>query len=221
MKVLPAPLEPTLEKFSAQFLRLLPYFKRFSIDIQDGAAVQTKTVTIPEIISFFKENSTLPTDVLLDFDLMVTDYEAALDNLVELKQYVSIGNVVILKSVLRNNQIPFRDGISIGLSLNIQDEIKDLAFYGNLADIPCIQIMTINAGPQGQPFIPQELNKIDQLRLLGYRNSIYIDGAVNKDTLPAIILHPNRPDYLCVGSYLTKSGDDLEERVNYLKSIER
>jgi hypothetical protein len=30
----------------------------------------------------------------------------------------------------------------------------------------------------------------------------------------------NLPDFACVGSYLTKSGDELEDRVKYLKSIE-
>ena len=219
MKVIPAPLEPTLDKFSAQMMRLLPYFKRFSIDILDGIAVPTKNITVKDVITFFKGTPDLP-DIVLDFDLMVSDYEAALNDISELKQYVRIGNIVILKSSVGKSPVPTRKDLAIGLSLNAHDEVSDLEYIGDLNILPCIQVMTIEAGGQGRPFIPDELLKIDQLRNANYRNLIYIDGAVNHETLPAISTLKNRPDFLCVGSYLTRSEDKLEERVNYLRSIE-
>jgi pentose-5-phosphate-3-epimerase len=80
--------------------------------------------------------------------------------------------------------------------------------------------MTVYAGAQGQSLVNSSLNKVDQLRDIDYRNEIYIDGAVNKQTLPVILTRKNLPDFACVGSYLTKSGDELEDRVKYLKSIE-
>lgn len=220
MKIVPAPLEPTLQAFSDQISRLLPYFKRFSLDIQDGKAVPTATLSINEISTYLSLNKEIFQDVIFDFDLMIEQYEPALDQIKELSQRVQIGNIVILKSVLGSSSIPMRDNLSIGLSLNPQDTIEDLTKQYNLNLLPAIQIMTIHAGPQGQSFIEDMLNKIDQLREVGYRSSIYIDGAVNKETLPHILSRENLPDFACVGSFLTRSESELEERVNYLKSIE-
>ncbi len=77
--------------------------------------------------------------------------------------------------------------------------------------------MSIHPGPQGSPFIPQTLNKIDQLRQKNYRKKILLDGAVNQKTLPQILNKKNKPDVLCIGSFLTKAEDKLKERVEYLK----
>lgn len=221
MKVLPAPLEPTLQAFTSQMTQLHPYFKRFSIDIQDGQIVPTKSVDISDVVEYFKTNTETYKDTILDFDLMTYDYKAALDKIATLATTIQIGNIFIFKSAIKAALLPTRNGLSIGLSLNPQDTVEDLALEYNLNSIPCIQIMTIHAGPQGQPFIPDMLKKVDQLKGVGYRSSIYLDGAINKDSISVIQSRSNLPDFLCVGSYLTKAGAELEERVKYIKSIEQ
>lgn len=219
MKIIPAPEEPTIEGLSFQMNRLLPNFDRFSIDVQDGIAVPTSTASISGIVKYLSENKTLFRNVTFDFDLMVVEYKDALETLAKLRSDITIGNIVILRSVLKNDELPIIDGLSIGLSVNVQDDIETIGRLFNLKAIPSMQIMTVYAGAQGQPIVTQSLNKIDQLRDMYYRNEIYIDGAVNEHTLPVILSRKNLPDFACIGSYLTKAEDNLEERVKYLKSL--
>ena len=222
MKIVPAPLEESLEGVKTQLTRLVPYFDRFSIDILDGTILPAKTVPIRQIVEYLESNASHFQGKTFDFDLMSTQYEDALDQIEKLAQTVTVGNIVILKDALQSSQFPTRNGLVIGLSIDYQDYIEDLAHEYNLDTIPVIQIMTIHAGAQGLSFIPDSLNKIDQLRVAGYRSKIYIDGGVNNDSLPIILSQKNLPDFACVGSFLTKASDEeLKERVEYLHSIEK
>jgi pentose-5-phosphate-3-epimerase len=78
--------------------------------------------------------------------------------------------------------------------------------------------MSVNPGFQGSPFLPEMLNKIEQLRNIGYRKEIFLDGAVNEKTISVILSKKYRPDFICPGSYLTKA-KDLEKNVEYLREL--
>ncbi|MEO6508866.1 MAG: hypothetical protein ABIO02_02845 [Patescibacteria group bacterium] len=218
MKILPALLEATIDSFAAQLTRLTPHFDRFSIDIQDGKVIPSTTISTSDILEYFKSQPPVSASPIFDFDLMTLDYEKALSDISELKKYISIGNIVIFKAALKGAHLPSHSDLVIGLSLDPPDTIEGLELEYNLNQVPCLQIMTIHAGPQGQSFIPELLNKIDQAKSLGYGSQIYIDGAVNSSSLPTILGHKNVPDFACVGSYLTKAGDELEERITFLKT---
>lgn len=220
MKIVPAPLEPTIDALSTQLYRLTPYFHRFSIDVLDGISFPSKTASITDITTFLKENKTEFKDVIFDFDLMISHYQESIEAIADLTPDIQVGNVVILRTMIKSTVLPVKNSFSIGLSLDIQDEVNDLVSQFDLNTIPCIQIMTVQAGAQGQAFKKDMLNKIQQLRALDYRNIIYIDGSVNKETLPVILSQKEVPDFACVGSFLTKSGDALEEHVRLLKEIE-
>ena len=77
--------------------------------------------------------------------------------------------------------------------------------------------MSVTPGVQGNPFLPKTLNKIEQLRDLGYRKKIFLDGAVNDKTIPIINKLKYKPDVICPGSFLTKA-KDLEKNVKYLEN---
>jgi pentose-5-phosphate-3-epimerase len=65
--------------------------------------------------------------------------------------------------------------------------------------------MSVVPGFQGSKFLPETLDKIEELRHFGYQSDIYLDGGINVTTLPLIYKRNHRPDFLCIGSYLTKS----------------
>ncbi|MDO9028676.1 MAG: hypothetical protein Q7U68_07475, partial [Candidatus Roizmanbacteria bacterium] len=65
----------------------------------------------------------------------------------------------------------------------------------------------------------ETLTKVERLRQLGYRKEIFLDGAINKKTIPIILSKKYQPDFICPGSYLTKT-KTLEENVKYLLTLE-
>jgi ribulose-phosphate 3-epimerase len=226
MQTIPSVLEKNSQDLFYQINKLSPYFKRFQIDIADGLFVPNKTVQIEDIIKFFELNNfknfiTLQTLKTLSFDfhLMVKDYKTEINKLEKLKKIIKINLILIHFSSISNFkfQISNLSDIPIGLTLNPEDQVDDLISHYSLKQIPTIQIMSVVPGVQGNPFLPDTLKKIEQLRYSGYRNKIFLDGAVNEKTIPYIIKQKFKPDVICPGSYLTKA-KNLEERVKFLIS---
>jgi len=224
MQTVPSILEKTPEDLFFQINRLSKYFPRFQIDIADGIFVPNKTVQIEELFNMktvFNKDS-----LLFDFHLMVKDYEAEIKKIEKLKEIIKINYIFIHFSAIKNPRSFARlqlaqddnGGGTIGLTLNPKDKVDDLTSHYNLKQIPLIQIMSVTPGVQGNPFLPDTLKKIEQLRILGYRKEIFLDGAVNEKTIPIILSKKYQPDFICPGSYLTKT-KTLKENVKYLKGL--
>lgn len=221
MKTIPSILEKNTASLFYQINRLSPYFNRFQIDIADGIFVPNKTVQIEEIEKTIRQsnNETLK-QCIFDFHLMVKDFESEIKKLEELKKIMKIGYIFIHYSALLDFGFCHLDlsSIPIGLTLNPRDQISTLARGYDLNEIPFIQIMSVTPGAQGNPFLEITLNKIEQLRDLGYRKDIFLDGAVNEKTIPIILSKKYQPDFICPGSYLTKA-KDLKKNVKYLSKL--
>jgi pentose-5-phosphate-3-epimerase len=220
MKFVPALLTPTMEEFSEQMGLLLPHFDHFSIDIQDGKFVPSSTISTADLISYF-ETHQITKDKIFDFDLMTYDYEKSIKDIEAISQYVTVRNIFVHFSLLKEHTLPSHNLFTIGIALNPPDTIEVLALFGGPDKIPTMQIMTIYAGAQGQVFMPEMLKKVSSLKRNNYRFDIFIDGGVNATSLPLIIKEEFPPDFICVGSYLSKAGEELPKRIEYLHSIER
>jgi pentose-5-phosphate-3-epimerase len=225
MQICPSVLEYQAEDYFTIIKKLLPFYTYFQIDFADGVYVDNKTASFDDFIEEltsgnFKNLITLQTlkTLYFDFHFMVKDYEKNIKKLQAIKDLINIKNVFIHynlfpKYLILNTRYSF----PIGLVLSPQDQVSDLATRYTLHVIPCIQIMSIIPGAQGKPFIPETLNKIEQLRSLGYRNNIFLDGAVNGSTIEEINSRKYLPDFICPGSYLAKASvEELKKRVDYL-----
>ena len=88
-----------------------------------------------------------------------------------------------------------------------------------LRTMNCIQIMSVNPGFQGSKFLPETLKKIRALRQLDYGSDIYLDGGINERTIPIIKSQKDPPDFLCIGSFLTKSIDPKKTTEDLKKAL--
>lgn len=222
MKVIPAILTKTSKEFENQIKILSPFFPRYQIDIADDTLVPNKTIQIEDIYSIITRNSQLVTPrTSFDFHLMVTDYEAEIRKIEKLKNFLKIG--VIFVHVCLNPDYELitanHPDFSFGFALNPEDKVEAIRNAYDLNKIKNLQIMTIQPGFQGKALIPDLLEKIEQLRLSNYRSNIYIDGGVNEKTIPLIKNLKYRPNFLCIGSYLTHAGDELKTRIDFLNKI--
>ncbi len=224
MRTCPSILEYKAEDYLRQVERLSPYFQYFQIDIADGILVDNKTAPLDEIIDEIKKDgSRLDQKITFDFHLMVKDYETEIKKLEALKNVITIKNILVHFSVVNNfafDVLSFSP-FPVGIVLNPEEKVETLADKFSLQNIPFLQIMSVVPGAQGNSFISKTLNKIEQLRLLDYRKEVFLDGAVNDQTIPLINSLKFKPDFVCPGSYLTKSeGEELKKRVEYLKQYE-
>jgi pentose-5-phosphate-3-epimerase len=213
MIIYPSVLETSKETFNSQMIKLSSLFDFFQIDIADGLFVPNKTIPIDDMTILFT-NSHLNSKKY-EFHLMVQNYTAEIEKLTELQGAISIERVLVHFTPLEHTNYsrppaPFEYGIVI----NPEDMIE-----GNfviLRNFPYIQIMTVNPGFQGKPFLEEELKKIELLRKLGYTGKILLDGGINDQTLEIISKQKYKPDIVCPGSYLK---DDPEKNLKKLQKI--
>ncbi|MBI5127203.1 hypothetical protein HZA76_01980 [Candidatus Roizmanbacteria bacterium] len=216
MQICPSMPEPSMSSLASTINRLSPFYNYFQIDIGDGIYVSNRTVQLDEIMENFKTFNNYE-HLKFDFHLMVNDFKKDIAKLNHLKKSININNIFIHYSAITDFSLKISELslIPIGLTLNPEDQVDSLVSHYDLKEVPSIQIMSVKPGVQGNPFLPYTLKKIEQLRLLGYRSKVYLDGAVNDKTLPFINQQKYKPDVICPGSYLAKT-DRLKEHVDYL-----
>lgn len=222
MKVIPTLLTTTKEEFIEQMKIFQPYYSRIQLDIGDGNLVSNVTTQIDEIIDLLDKGLvTFYPSVEFDFHLMVKDFEKELPKIVKLQENGMKVNTALINAGLQPDipTLSTQYTFSLGLDIFPAVTVEDVVSRYDLDIIPAIQVMTVNPGFQGSPFLPDMLNKLEQLREQYYKNSLLIDGGVNEKTLPMISGKKYRPDFLCIGSYLTKAGDGLKNRVEELNNL--
>ena len=216
MHVIPSIDVEKIADLQSQLERLTPYYGRFQIDYADGKFVNFTTPTIVDLLSALLSHETLSFDI----HLMTLDFHRALDLINKALPRLNIG-VVFVHHASKPSPAMFLDTNSpyqLGLVLNPEDSINTIKQVYDLSKLENIQIMSINPGPQGSPFLPDTLNKIEQLRLAGYKNKIYLDGGVNEESLKTIISREFLPDFICPGSFFSRA-KNIEERVNEINGL--
>ncbi len=220
MQICPSILESKVADYFKTLEKLSSFFNWFQLDFADGQYVKNKTASMDDFLSEIKNKQQIITNIYFDFHLMIKDFESILEKLKNLSQEkkLKIKNIFIHYD-LRPDPLLFKKNFpfTIGLAINPQDEIDNLAKDYNLKSIKSIQIMSVYPGAQGSPFVPQTIKKIEQLRNLNYRSLIFLDGAVNDQTISFIKSQKFLPDVICPGSYFTKAkNNEIKKRIKNL-----
>ncbi len=221
MEITPSILVSDISTFWQQIGRLLPYLQHFQVDICDGIFVLNKTITIDDIFSTIKHYNDNVSNLIFDFHLMVKNYKQHIEELNQLQKTIKIDTVLLHYSVnpdFNVLSVPFP--FSFGLVLDPDDRVETIKQKYDLQKLPAIQIMSVYPGQQGQAFLPETLQKIEQLRKAGYRNKIYLDGGINEQTLPIIFAQQYKPDVIGPGSFFSKA-EDIKEKIDLLNKYLR
>ena len=181
----------------------------FHIDVMDGKFVENYQLPINEVnkLSKYMEKP-------LDIHLMV---ERPLDYINNLNNE-NIRNITIHEEINGDkikiiNRIKEK-GYKAGLSIKPNTDISKLIPYLDYIDL--ILIMSVEPGLGGQEFIPETVDKIDNLnKLLNKYNKkidIEVDGGINNQTIKLL---KNKINISVVGSYITIS-DNYQDKINNL-----
>ncbi|ATA19097.1 MAG: D-allulose 6-phosphate 3-epimerase [Gibbsiella quercinecans] len=213
MKISPSLMCMDLLKFKEQIEFIDRHADYFHIDIMDGHFVPNLTLS-PFFVSQVRRLASKP----LDCHLMVTrpqDYIASLAaagaDFITLHPETINGQAFRLFDEIR------RHGMKVGLILNPETAVDTMKYYIHKADK--ITVMTVDPGFAGQPFIPEMLEKIAELKEWrtreGLSYEIEIDGSCNQGTYQRLI--EAGADVLIVGSSgLFSHSPDVAEAWNIM-----
>jgi ribulose-phosphate 3-epimerase len=194
-QIIPAILGVTAAELQAQSDNVKSLSSLISYDVADGLLVSPKS---PEIETF----PTPPDGVRICWHLMVQN---PLDYLNDCLKFPTAMIIVHIESQKIGETISRLncENIPVGLALNPNTPAS--AVIDLLPAVQFVQIMTVEPGGQGHDFLSNQLTKISEVHSVNASQAIGIDGGVNRDTINEIRRY--QPEYLFVGSALTKSDD--------------
>ena len=179
------------------------------VDVMDGHFVPNISIGIP-VVKSLKKVANIPLDVHLMIenpmkyipqfidsgaDIITVHYEACLDTLDEIIDYVS------------------SRGIRIGVSIKPATSASVLKQYVDKIDLALV--MTVEPGFGGQKFMPDAAEKIKYLRAISSDNLIIqVDGGINEQTGKLCVEYG--ANSLVAGNYIYKS-EDIVRAVNSLR----
>lgn len=174
----------------------------FHIDVMDGNFVPNISFGFP-IIEAIRPK----TDKIFDCHLMIANPE----NYVE--QFCKVGCDMISFHIEATNhadrliQVIKDNGKKAGIVLNPQTSLESIKYL--LPKVDYVLIMTVNPGFGGQKFIPEMLEKIEELSKIreekNYNFLIEVDGGINVETSKAC--RDKGADILVCGSFLFGASD--------------
>ncbi|MDD5415644.1 MAG: ribulose-phosphate 3-epimerase [Candidatus Daviesbacteria bacterium] len=210
VQIIPAILDTTPEDFK-KHVEQLKHSVSFQegwvhIDFEDNEFVQNKTVDITTVIK-------TPISLNKEAHLMVVHPLQWIDKLKE----ASFKRVIfhfeskddILECISKIKQLEMEAGIA----LNIDTPVESLEPFKDKLD--SVLVMSVVPGFQGQPFLPEALDKIKALKKLNWSGRIAVDGAVRDSNAKQII--EAGADQLIIGSYLLKG--DIDENLENLWEV--
>ncbi|MCB2204654.1 ribulose-phosphate 3-epimerase [bacterium] len=176
------------------------------VDVMDGHFVPNITIG-PLIVDAIHRHAKKP----LDVHLMITDPDRYLESFRKAGADILTVHWEACPHLHRTVQAIHALDADAGVSINPATPVallKDI-----LDDIELVLIMSVNPGFGGQQFIPQALEKINELRLMANERGltdlrIEVDGGVTRDNTQA--LQQSGADILVSGSAVFKSGDYSE-----------
>lgn len=167
------------------------------IDFADNKFVQNETVGVETIQKF-------PTNFRKEAHLMVVHPKEWIEKLVDAGFERIIFHIESEDDSIEVIESIKAKGLESGLALNYKTDVEKLKPFVDKIEV--ILIMTIVAGFQGQPFIPQTLDKIRKIKSEGWPVRVGVDGHVNN--IDAKEIAEAGVDFMVAGSFLLKGNVD-------------
>ncbi len=209
--VVPSYPAPTFEDLADVAIDISSVSDELQVDIVDGEFVeaiswpfnQTDTDTVEELGRLME----LPSGLSLELDCMVLDPVQYLDTFVRLgvaRVIIHFGSTNYYEECLEHAA---NNDYLIGLALLPNTDFTEVA--GLIEKFDYVQVMGIaEVGAQGQPFDERALDLIAIIRANFPDKDIAVDGAVNAQTIPALVAAgANR---LAPGSAIVAAADRVE-----------
>lgn len=199
IEISPSVLTNSISEFT-RFVKAYEEFDSVDIDIIRRPFLEDETISIEDAVKVL-EDYKCPS---IGFHLMVQDPEKDLEFLKSsgfLKKALRIyfqqeSDISFLK------EYTWPANWSKCISIKLETKLNNLNFYNQFDEV---QFMSVEIGKQGNKFQEVVLDKIEELKEMGYNGKISLDGGINLKT--ANIIRHWGIQRVSPGSYFAKAED--------------
>jgi ribulose-phosphate 3-epimerase len=154
------------------------------IDVMDGHFVPNITIG-PPVVASIRQVTTLP----LDVHLMIEHPERYIPQFAEAGADIITVHVEASPHLHATIRLMKELGAKAGVSINPPTPLGVVEEF--LPHVDLLLVMSVNPGFGGQPFIPETLPRIADMRKLlddrGLHAELEVDGGINADNAPDIV----------------------------------
>lgn len=195
-----------------EFGRIFEEFSsRIHVDIMDGNYVPSSSPTTKDVLEALSDNT-----AYLAYHLMVQNPDLGLMREISKHDNVNLvyTHIEVTPEEILSEEYPFEIGLAIKPGVDWK------SYWHLIEKVSVLLILPINPGFYGAEFLPSELEKINEIREMGFEGEIHLDGSINKETMKTILTYS--PDVLNIGSAIAKQSDpkkaweELQDLVNEL-----
>lgn len=198
MQIVPAIEEQQTSEYGSRLSSYALFAPLIHIDFNDGSFEEFKTAPLSEVISLTEVYSS---DVFLEAHLMFARPQDAFEQVVK----AGFRRAIIQFEMEDDLRLVLEEGakfdLELGIAIGSETPAADVEPFLDL--VSSVTVMTVETGKQGQPFLPQMLDKVKELRDGGFLGGIAIDGGMDPNTVKKAI--EVNPDAIVVGGYFKKA----------------
>ncbi len=199
MMIIPAILTQDVEEAIEQISGFDGVAPCVQIDVMDGTMTDHKTFLLDDFVDVISYGGDIEMHLMTADPISYLEHAKALG---AARVYFHLG-VNDPRTVLDAMD---RYDFSRGICLSPEDEVSDLFTY--IDEIDAVQIMTVHPGQQGAQFLPEQLQKVADVRERRTDLWISVDGGVNLSTID--IVAQSSLDGIGVGSALSRAEDPVD-----------
>lgn len=211
VSISPSTLSLTLDELTIKIKEIEDLIEYIHIDVMDGKFVSNKTNGV-EMFKVAKENSNKQLDVHLMVEKPLEEiekYNGA--EIITFHVEVFENQADVLKAFKMIRNMNAKVGISIKPNTSV-DILKDI-----LDEIDMILVMTVEPGLGGQKLLVETLDKVIQLRRIGFDKLIEVDGGIKIEN--ASIVRNAGVDIIVAGTAVF-SAENPREVIRKIKGID-
>ena len=151
-------------------------------------------------------------NLIFDVHLMIDNPDRYISDFVDAGADIICVHAESTKHLNRTIQLIKSYNVKVGVALNPSTSLDTIKY--DIDNIDMILIMTVNPGFGGQKFIPQMLNKINDLRIMSPNIDIQVDGGINNE-ISKLVINAGA-NILVAGSYVFNG--NYKEKIDSLRS---
>jgi ribulose-phosphate 3-epimerase len=182
------------------------------IDVMDGHFVPNITIGAP-VVASIRPVTSLP----LDVHLMIEHPEQYISDFVKAGADIITVHVEASPQLSSAIRLIKELGIKAGVSLNPPTPISTVKEF--IPHVNLVLVMSVNPGFGGQPFIPETLPKIANMRKIlddrGLSAELEVDGGINADNAPDIV--KAGANVLVAGNSIFRAGEGIGRALQRLR----
>jgi ribulose-phosphate 3-epimerase len=182
------------------------------VDVMDGHFVPNITIGAP-VVASIRRATTLP----LDVHLMIEHPERYVSQFAQAGADIITVHLEASAHVHATIRLIKELGARAGVSLNPPTPLGVLEEF--LPHVDLVLVMSVNPGFGGQPFIPETLPRIAEMRKLldgrALHAELEVDGGINADNVPDVV--EAGANVLVAGNSIFRAQEGIAEAIRKLR----